>query len=218
MRGAVCSPVLVLCLAVVSACSGAAPSDLLASTYSGTTTEGGVDASVDSGNHDPGGHDASSGGQTDATTIHDSGDVQDVVSVPETGVVETGGGGGGDVNCGSSTCAAPQQFCCVTGAGPGGNPSYKCQSGQGNCGGSANPGTPVYCDKTADCPGGDVCCGAEYNGAGGAYYSDVSCQATCNGTGSNPMQVQFCDPNGNDCPQGMTGQMSQVLIGYSVCR
>jgi hypothetical protein len=209
MRGAAFSPVLVLCLAVVSACSGAAPSDLLA----GTSTEptGGVDASVDGDNHDPGGHDA--GAPTDAATIHDSGDVQDVVSVPETSVPETGGGGD-DVYCGSATCTAPQQYCCVTGAGQGLTPSYKCQSGQGNCGGGASPGTSVHCDKTADCPGGEVCCGSDFNGS----YSDVSCQASCNGSGQGFMQVQFCDPNANDCPQGLSCQMSMVLIGYNVCR
>jgi hypothetical protein len=196
-----------LVLAPLAACGGAAPSDLLTGTYSGPT--GGVDASIDTGPVQGGGHDA--GARPDVSTVQDSGGVADA-SVPDTSVDETGGGGAGTVFCGNDTCTTPQQYCCVTGAGQGSTPSYSCKMGQASCGSTAGPGTPVHCDKTADCPSGDVCCGSDYNG----YYADVSCQTSCTGTGFTP--VQFCDSSGSDCPQGMTCQMSGVLTGYWVCR
>jgi hypothetical protein len=102
--------------------------------------------------------------------------------------------------------------CCATGTGAGQTPSYRCQSQGHTCNGNTGPGTIISCASTADCPGGEVCCGANNNGV----YEQVSCQPTCTGTAPDGATlIQFCDPAAADCPNGGQCQPSQILTGSS---
>ncbi|HEY8039812.1 MAG TPA: hypothetical protein VIF15_08475 [Polyangiaceae bacterium] len=209
MRGRHLPRLAVVAFALAPACSGAASSELLSAGAAGA---GASDAGAET-SEQGGGADASS--QPEAQPPLDSGGGVQDAGLPETGVTDSGGAGGGmTIFCPPSPCAPPA-FCCVTGAGQGNPPKYACETSPASCNGNGGPGTTVHCDRTADCAPGDVCCGSDYNG----FYSDVSCrpQQQCGGNGQGFQQVQFCDPHVGDCPQGTTCQPSQVLPGYSVC-
>jgi hypothetical protein len=202
---------IVLATALAPACGGATdPHDLLSGAGTGA---GGHDAGVDTGSH----YTPDSGGGTPDTSVPvvDSG----------VGVIDTGiglpeaspppdSGGGGSFTCPPGTCTAPD-VCCATGTGMGMTPTFKCQAATKACGNAAGPGTPISCSSSADC-NGEVCCGENLNG----YYSRVSCQPTCSGTGTGGgTLVTFCDPAASDCPVAAPlCQPSQVLgQGFDVC-
>jgi hypothetical protein len=207
--------VVVTVLALIPACSGAGASDLLAPGGPSFGTDGGGDGSshvsLDAGAADTGSAvDSGAGGHLDS-------------GAPDTGtpVVDSGSGsssgGAGTVSCGTTMCALPSSFCCVSGLNPGGGgtPSYKCDSNANQCSSASGMETPVRCDKTADCKSGYVCCGDNQNG----FYAEVTCVQDCTGTSpSGGTYIQFCDQTANDCMQGTTCQPSQALPGYFVCR
>ncbi len=123
-------------------------------------------------------------------------------------------GGAGDVFCKSSS-----QVCCVTsdgfggGGGGGGGINQACESsGIAACAG----GLAVGCDDSADCSGGQVCCGTLTNDG----YHSVQCQPSCTSTPATTA-VRFCDGSAakDECaPLGKTCQPSMRLPGYSVCQ
>ena len=88
------------------------------------------------------------------------------------------------VPCGTSSCTAGSQFCCIqSDAG-----SFTCDptSMPTQCQMMMTAGTTEYCDEAANCPDAELCCG--YVGGGGGY--STSCQASCQGTA-----IQFCHGN-----------------------
>jgi hypothetical protein len=136
-----------------------------------------------------------------------------VITLPEAGKKPS-------IFCGTGQpeCTSPS-FCCATAEGTGTPPpiAYACDSNTNQCTGPEGPGAVIRCAVTTDCPTGEVCCGADLNGV----YSEVACTANaCTGTtGTGATEIQFCDPNANDCPV-LTPlcQASSVLTGFSVCR
>lgn len=202
MRRGAAVPLIALLFAIAPACSGAAPTDLLTPGSSGTS-----DSGADTGKQ--GGSDA---GSKDGTAPFDSGNPVTEAGVPETGVKETGGGPQGpQVLCPQngqpSTCPSGD-FCCVTGDPQLGPQTDTCDPSGATC-----AGTTVHCASTADCPANEVCCGTLLVNGNSNMYTDVSCAKDC--TGQN--NVQFCDPQVNDCPNNGTCSGSQLLTGYNVC-
>lgn len=215
MRGRL--PYFVLfAVALVPACSGAAPSDLLA-------TGGSVDVGTTSSS---GGSGSSSGGKVDAaspqpdagnnssSSSSSGGSVPDAsTTIDATAPIESGPPAQ-SVFCGDNSpeCTSPE-VCCATAAGNGNPPAvtFACTDPS-----QCAQGAIIECSSTADCPGGDVCCGEDLNGV----YSQVTCTPQCTGTTSTgASEVQLCDPNANDCPTATpTCQKSGVLTGYYVCR
>jgi hypothetical protein len=214
----------VLFVALASACSGAASSDLLARSSGGGSGASGSSggASNSSGSGGSGSSGGGSGGDTtsqdsgpplDSGTGFDSGGGDDA-NVPDTGMMETTAGSKG-VQCGSGTKVTYCQngdICCVV--PPTGlfqtTPTYTCQGPNATC-----SGTPVHCASAADCGHGQVCCGTENVGIISTTYTDVSCQNGCSGT----THVAFCDPAAPVCPQATQRcQMSTVITAYGVCR
>jgi hypothetical protein len=99
------------------------------------------------------------------------------------------------------------EYCCLPRQGLGGGGPPMCLPQSAPCG-----GVPVRCDKTADCPAGQMCCGTDQNGG----YVDVSCASDCSGGGPG-QTFQFCDPAVGDCPPNTHCRMSMDLPGYHVC-
>jgi hypothetical protein len=112
---------------------------------------------------------------------------------------------GYSVSCGTgATCDAPGQYCCLSGLP--GNPTYACESDPTTCGGLQD--AQVHCSSSAQCPGGQVCCGHVLPPA------VVMCQATCNAAND----YVFCDPSApTDCPQGHKCVQSTRIVGYDRC-
>lgn len=196
---------IAVAFALAAACGGASQSDLLdPGAARGDQDAGGT---VDSASPDAGGKDAA--GKKDTGDSFDSGEHD--VGPPDEGV-DTAPQGEPEVACSKGQtpayCAVPAQFCCV----PQGGGTYKCETLGAQC-----QGASVHCDDTADCPG-MVCCGTlnEPNGQN-PFYSEVTCRTDCMGQTQTTADVQFCDPNKNDCLQGNC-MASQLLPGYFVCR
>ncbi len=115
------------------------------------------------------------------------------------------------VNNQSTFCDPGSDYCCITYQGT------QCIANNQYC----YQGTPVHCDDQADCDQGKVCCGHEQYYGGNYYYSDVSCQTTCQVSKNVPGYRRFCDPNAqtDECKQiGLACGPSNVLKGYYICQ
>jgi len=124
------------------------------------------------------------------------------------------------VFCGDSGCLIPSEVCCYASqmTGDAASATYACSPAPGNCGMSRGD-TAVACDRAADCPEGEVCCGVENTGATPNYYEGVSCKQTCpRDSGVVGIRaLTFCAPDASDCPDAQTCDRSTVLVGYHVC-
>jgi hypothetical protein len=189
-----------------AACGGSGPSDL----FSGGAVDSGGQgddamAQVDSWKAAP--DDAAAA--ADAATAMDTSTVPtpDAYSAPETSAVDAPGPTV-TIPCGmAATCSVPAQFCCVS-VGPQGSQTDTCVSGTNDCNGQME--TPIECTSSAQCPGGQVCCGRVNNGV----YGQVSCRMSCSAAG----EYQFCDPAmPGDCPPTMACMPSTILDGFSRC-
>jgi hypothetical protein len=108
------------------------------------------------------------------------------------------------VACGTTTCEAPGQFCCLSGLPA--TATYACESDSTSCGGNAD--AKIYCTSSTQCATGQVCCGHVLPPA------VVTCQPTC--TAAN--DYVFCDPSApTDCPQGHKCVPSTRIVGYDRC-
>ncbi|HEY6459746.1 MAG TPA: hypothetical protein VIY73_06330, partial [Polyangiaceae bacterium] len=113
---------------------------------------------------------------------------------------------------GQDQCGAPDVCCAAGGTSIG---KFTCQAASKQCGSTGQPGTPITCATTADCPNG-FCCGVNDNNG---FYVKVSCADTCTGTDAQgDSLIQFCDPAAADCPVGTTCNASQLLPGFHVCQ
>lgn len=190
-------------------CGGAVATALFDDAGGGGNDDSGVTGN-DSGQSQP---DATpppaDAGPEDATTTIDSSVVdaaeEDVfVPPPDPGVFC-------NVNNQTTYCDPGTQFCCVSFQGS------QCVANNQNC----FQAQPIHCDDQADC-NGKVCCGQlNVFGNQNYYYSDVSCQTTCNVSQNVPGSRRFCDPNAqtDECQQiGLTCGPSNVVKGYYVCQ
>ena len=122
---------------------------------------------------------------------------------PSDGSVGAGGGGPsadagtpGVIECAGTPCTIagfPTNICCYGGLTTSCLPSFP---------GCANFGSPIACDDSADCEGGQVCCGGLPLG--------FSCVASCTSG------VQLCRTD-DECGSGHTCQPLTNPAGYSGC-
>jgi hypothetical protein len=120
------------------------------------------------------------------------------------------------LDCGGGSVCQPGDECCWSNQSQQGN----CLPGGQQCGGIGSSDTLVTCERPADCPNGQICCGRRTGGMQSTHYRRVTCQDTCQAP-----DVTICDPNNPDpqqCPPGPNGPMackqSQLLpSGYFVC-
>jgi hypothetical protein len=201
----------------IAGCGGSAPSDLFAPSGA----DGGA-AGEDAPSHPEAAAEAAL--PPPPPPPNDAAMPQDDVSLPPP--VEAGGGGDDatdapitpmpdaqvdegtpvTVSCGMTTCDAPQ-FCCITVTN--GDQMANCSTSPSDC--STQGGTRLQCTSTAQCTGGDVCCGQKMNSSS---YVEVSCQPSCR----NGNEYIFCDPTApDDCPSGTSCRMSSILPDYTVC-
>jgi hypothetical protein len=204
VRSALVSLILSVFICVAAACGGSAPSQL----FSGNPVDSGGsgdDSSMSQGDSGmPPPEDASSADTGSATDSYTA--PPDVFTVPEAGP-DDAPSSTWNIACGMTMCPGPAQLCCVS--GPTGNQTDTCVTGMNNCNGQGD--TPISCTSSAQCPGGQLCCGRMANGA----YTDVACRMTCGGSN----EYVFCDPGvPSDCSQPTpTCSMSTVLDGFSRC-
>jgi hypothetical protein len=190
------------------ACGGATGSDL----FSGNGADsGGTGDDAMSGQDSamPAPGDAAA---QDTTTAMDTSTAPppDVYTAPEASPMDDAPSGTFNITCGATTCTGPAELCCVS--GPQGAQTDMCVAGTGagasNC--NAQTDTPVRCTSSAQCPGGQLCCGRVVN----SVYGEISCRMTCGAAG----EFQFCDPNvPSDCPPTTTCTPSTVLDGFNRC-
>ena len=106
------------------------------------------------------------------------------------------------VFCADNQCN-PKEVCCY----------HQTMPGLDHCSADPNCGTGysvLSCNGPSDCPGA-LCCATRMN----QVYTDVSCQATCDGFG----QYIMCEGDQSVCPMGLTCQQSMSLgTGYMLCR
>jgi hypothetical protein len=105
----------------------------------------------------------------------------------------------GQIQCGTSTCDAQTQVCCVTFNGQTVNETC---TAQGQCNGAA-----LSCTSAASCPPNEVCCATLTQ-----TQQSSQCQNQCQGGFQHP---QLCATDG-ECPQGQTCKNSP--FGLKVCR
>ena len=118
------------------------------------------------------------------------------------------------IYCGSTTCEAMTQDCCV---GPKSAPGHMCQSAGDYKTCLASGSTPVFCSEAADCPG-QICCGTKPSPYAFGY-SYVACDNTCEST--NNTKIVFCNPTvmPDTCtPFGLSCSPSSLLTGFSICQ
>jgi hypothetical protein len=112
-------------------------------------------------------------------------------SASDGGLLDAGaapdGPAAGRIACGGATCDTSAQFCC---AGLDGGAA--CQTSEQAC--VAVGGAPRRCEKTADCPAGNVCC---YDFS--SIPATTSCHSDCNG--DNGVRVEACGSQ-RDCATG----------------
>ncbi len=194
-------------LAGVSACGGAASSELFAPP---DTMDAGEqrDTSVPP-------RDSALPPPLDSGTIIVDSSVKDT-NLPDTTVpVDTSPPPPG-VGCGQGLTCTSQQYCCATIDPNMINPTtYACRNGSTtDCTNSG--GSPVTCDTETDCTGTNpICCGTE--NAAMDQYTHVRCATTCATTEDRT----FCDPNANPdicLAMGMLCGPSTLLPGFSVCQ
>jgi len=133
------------------------------------------------------------------------------------GAPPDGGGGSGidsggplhPIRCGTITCSAPGEFCCI----PINNQIPRCVATGGACPANADR---VACDDRTDCPALQICCAENPNGPGVA-----DCRLPINCDALNAGQ-QLCDPQqiGGCFMPGLTSCMLDLLAiipRYAYC-
>jgi hypothetical protein len=198
--------------ALVAACGGATTSNLLGPGDSGgnASSSGGHSGSSSgvgsSSSSSSSGGGSGSGGHMDSGPMDSSGGPMEAGSDDGPIIMDAGDPDSG-IACGSKVFCDPQsQECCITGMGQA--ETHMCTSQGGTC-----AGTPMTCDKTADCPMNQVCCGQLDQTE--TSYLQVSCLSDCSNFSQG--QRQFCDPMANDCQQGSCST-STILPGYHACK
>lgn len=123
-------------------------------------------------------------------------------SSSSTGSSSSSGGPTNVVFCADNECN-PKEVCCF----------HQTMSGLDHCSADPNCGmgySVLSCNGPSDCPGA-LCCATRMN----QVYTDISCQATCDGFG----QYVMCEGDQSVCPMGLTCQQSMSLgTGYMLCR
>jgi hypothetical protein len=196
---------------VLTGCGGAAQSDLL--TPGGSDGGGGGHRDVerpDGSDQADVTEDHAADAPSDTTHMMDTNPPKDTAP-PDTGPAHP------PVYCGPSgtTCPVPGNECCVdTNTDPA---AYECQATTSATSCSMMGRVPVFCDQTADCAPGFVCCGtksSQYN------YRVVACEKTCDSPYG--FKIVFCNPSAvpDICASvggGYTCQPSTLLPGYNIC-
>jgi hypothetical protein len=120
-------------------------------------------------------------------------------------------GSGGDsmrrIRCGSATCIALQQFCCLR---DGRTPVCQPIAG-GDC---PTNGDRVYCDDRSDCVANQVCCAADL--ASTSSLADCRLPGACNGVKAQ----QLCDPQVASSCMGnrvCSADQESTIDGYAYC-
>jgi hypothetical protein len=103
------------------------------------------------------------------------------------------------IQCGTASCNAQTQVCCVTFNGQ--NVTETCTP-QGQCSGAS-----LSCTSAASCTNGEVCCATLSQ-----QQQSAQCQTKCQGGFQNP---QLCATSA-ECPQGTTCKSSP--LGLKTCR
>ena len=122
------------------------------------------------------------------------------------------------ISCGGTTCSVPEGDCCFAPNEGGGDGTYSCQVPADATGCSGDGNTPIECAGSADCPGGEICCGTLNTEDSG--YVIVECTTSCN---PEEGQILFCGPGSTtdeaSCTAlGGTCGMSELLPGFTVCQ
>jgi len=118
-----------------------------------------------------------------------------------------GNDGPGRIRCGTTTCTAVQQFCCVRGTRATCEPAVG-----GNC---PTNGDRLYCDDRTDCLANQICCAADLPST--SSLADCRLAAVCNG----PKAQHLCDPQLPLSCAGMNGvcraDQDSTIDGYPYC-
>ncbi|MBI2395639.1 MAG: hypothetical protein HYV09_39100 [Deltaproteobacteria bacterium] len=100
------------------------------------------------------------------------------------------------ITCGTASCDAATQECCLAIAGGG---SMSCTA-KGACSG----GVTLACTRSADCASGEVCC---FRATGGTS-AGAKCQADCTGRGA----IRLCTTDA-DCATGERCRSTPTGVG-----
>jgi hypothetical protein len=105
----------------------------------------------------------------------------------------------GDIQCGTATCNASTQVCCITANGQTVNqactPKGQCQ------------GASFACSSASSCPNNEVCCATLTQ-----QQQTAQCQPQCQGGFQHP---QLCASSA-ECPPGLT--CKPTPFGFDTCR
>jgi hypothetical protein len=157
------------------------------STSSGSAAEAGTDAPLTEDDGGGGSPDAADAVAPDSTPP----DGASPDAAPQEGGSPDGGlpPNPGVLACGSTTCTAPGQECCLGGGPDAGTciqpPNLQCTTGP-----------TQQCQETGDCPRGQVCCLGTEAAANGAY--ETLCMTSCQASAQACRTTAEC-VNGGQC-------------------
>ena len=120
------------------------------------------------------------------------------------GTNATGGAGGtGNIQCGTSQCSGPSQYCCDNY-----NEPDECLASGATC----VYGVVVECDGPEDCAG-QVCCATLFIRGQARAIDNIRCAADCSGNDDRVV----CGAS-DSCPTGQTCGTSEILPTYRDCK
>ncbi|WP_394833792.1 hypothetical protein LVJ94_45530 [Pendulispora rubella] len=167
--------------------------------------------------------DASTDGKTDTGSLPDTGGGDQDAGTDAQAVSDPG-----LVSCGSSSCSAPAQYCCIR--PDGGTQSCNDVNGgggrDGGGGGNCANGTRIECDEAVDCADAgspQVCCVRLAGGLSGSGEVGNRCQSTANcaraaqGTGRHACKTNGdCGDAGACVTQSCRGRTVRTCGGFPV--
>ncbi len=106
------------------------------------------------------------------------------------------------LNCGDASCTLARAVCCARKYG---DTDY--QNGYCTVKSDCQSGDYFTCQRTSDCPSGNVCC-VVYDQ--GSSFTRSECAVTCSTT-------VLCNPGEGQCPAGRNCRMSQGFPGLGEC-
>jgi hypothetical protein len=210
-----------LLVAAAAAACGTSGDELFGGGTDGAATSGAGGASSSASSS--GTEDVSSSTTTSATSGPASSSAEASASA------STGSGPAAMLDCNGQTCPqGGQSGCCWDNYGLNGGPQAQCVNHTEQCDTTLHDGpkgaeTLIQCETPDQCPNGQICCGHREYTMFGSYYTEVSCQASCEWP-----NVNLCDASDPSfvCPvvdnngfQTQTTCKASTLLpmGYTVC-